>query len=638
MARGAALLVLLLVLQDGAVPAHADHRFSTKESRCRDQPCSPPIGNLAAGRKIVTLTQCWTNRVQSRQTCSFLSDTTTNRTTGRCLAHCERCKARIHGPWAMTDSPFHRPWTWWQSKTGAKHEVLSLDLGKPFVFTHMVAIFRSSRPAVMVLERSADGGRSWHVYKFFAPNCLQEFGLADDVEETGAPCTSRYSDPEPCTQGEVIYRAMMPNNHFENPYSDTAQKLLVVTNLRLRVLRPQPLLHCLQKKGCQDPLPFSHISLYDLMFFGTCFCNGHAQRCIPAPGEGHHITVHGRCECKHYTTGYHCQMCKSLYNDRPWQPANGKTEEVNACQACHCHNHASLCHFDPALWRASQNRSGGVCDGCRDNTQGRHCHRCRPGFHRDPSQPLSSIHVCKPCSCHPLGSLSSGDQGSTCDPITGNCFCQPGVGGRDCHQCLTGYWGFGPSGCRPCHCPSSCDSNTGFCTSGTQTHGNTTWLDVPIGGAVPGLSHHQPLISLQAEEWDEVQGFSAALYPGKCVCKELKLGSREEFCSKKYTYVIRVQVLSAHDLGSHVEVIIRVKKILKRTHLKLARGKAILFPESWTHRGCTCPVLNPGTQYLVAGHEDVHRRRLLVDLQSYVRPWRRRRAKLITSFLAGGCK
>jgi len=66
------------------------------------------------------------------------------------------------------------------------------------------------------------------------------------------------------------------------------------------------------------------------------------------------------------------------------------------------------------------------------------------------------------CQCNVIGSL-----GVTCDPVTRQCPCKPGVGGVRCDRCESGYWGLpkiadGNSGCtrKPHH---SSTVSTGPC-------------------------------------------------------------------------------------------------------------------------------------------------------------------------------
>lgn len=58
--------------------------------------------------------------------------------------------------------------------------------------------------------------------------------------------------------------------------------------------------------------------------------------------------------------------------------------------------------------------------------------------------------------------------------------------------------------------------------------------------------------------------------------------------------VIKASVLSAHDKGSHAEVQVKVRKVLRSGQVALYLGTISIYPLSWTSRGCTCPILNPG--------------------------------------------
>lgn len=105
-------------------------------------------------------------------------------------AKCSKCNSAVagqaHPPSAMSDSSFRHPDIWWQSAEGVKEEELRLDLEAEFLFTHLIVVFRSPRPAAMVLERSQDRGRTWETLRHFARDCPATFGLAE-----GSACTSK---------------------------------------------------------------------------------------------------------------------------------------------------------------------------------------------------------------------------------------------------------------------------------------------------------------------------------------------------------------------------------------------------------------------------------------------------------------
>ncbi|XP_072174629.1 agrin-like [Diadema setosum] len=74
------------------------------------------------------------------------------------------------------------------------------------------------------------------------------------------------------------------------------------------------------------------------------------------------------------------------------------------------------------------------------------------------------------CDCHPLGSYSL-----FCEPVSQQCPCKPGVGGKKCDRCEPGFYHFlglssNDPGCKPCSCSpygsrrDDCDQTFGACT------------------------------------------------------------------------------------------------------------------------------------------------------------------------------
>lgn len=168
---------------------------SLSVSRCVDHACSPPIGNLASGRNLTTLSSCCGN--SSPHLCPCLHPPVTPG------LHPED----VHPPAHMADDPFLHPETWWASGVGTtmqeQQDEIRLDMETQFCLSHVVLVFRSPRPAAMAIERSSDFGETWEVLKLFANNCSSEFGLSDDFSQPGSLCTSRYTSATPCSGGEV---------------------------------------------------------------------------------------------------------------------------------------------------------------------------------------------------------------------------------------------------------------------------------------------------------------------------------------------------------------------------------------------------------------------------------------------------
>uniref|UniRef100_A0A8C1QPG7 Laminin, beta 2-like n=1 Tax=Cyprinus carpio TaxID=7962 RepID=A0A8C1QPG7_CYPCA len=433
---------------------------------CMEGSCYPATGNLLIGRAInLTATStCGLEGPEQYCIVSHLQD----------LNKCFKCDSQK--PYdAYHHDNSHRVENVIYQRDGLCFEIAE------FHFTHLIMKFKTFRPAAMIIERSSDFGHTWKPYRYFAYNCTKTFPripahLLRFIDEV--ICEERYSDIEPSTEGEVIYKVLDPAIHVRDPYSLDIQDLLRITNLRINFTKLHTLGDNLLDRR-PDVLQKYYYALYELVVRGSCFCYGHASECTPVPGVTSRDPgmIHGRCVCKHNTVGLNCERCRDFYHDAPWRPA--ETDNAHTCRECNCNGHSNQCHFDMAVYLATGNISGGVCDNCLHNTMGRKCETCKHFYYQDPTKDIRDPAACIPCDCDPVGSV----EGGVCDSYTdldlgmigGQCRCKQNVKGQRCDYCKEGHYGLSldnPLGCHPCNCDprgitmigAPCDQISGDCS------------------------------------------------------------------------------------------------------------------------------------------------------------------------------
>ncbi|KAK5850322.1 hypothetical protein PBY51_014581 [Eleginops maclovinus] len=372
---------------------------------------------------------------------------------------------------------------WWQSpsiKNGRQFHwvTITVDLKQIFQVAYIIIkAANSPRPGNWVLERSTDGllFKPWQYYAISDSECLSHYNVTPRLgpptykRDTEVICTSYYSRLNPLEHGE-IHTSLINGRPGAD---DLTSELLNFTSarfIRLRLQRIRTLNADLMTLSARDPREIDPIvtrryyySIKDISVGGMCICYGHAQSC---PLDL--VTKKLQCMCEHNTCGESCNECCPGYHQQPWQP--GTVTEGNTCEQCNCHNKAEDCFYNQTVsdWSLSLNsrgvrEGGGVCVGCRQNTEGVNCENCVPTYYRPTEVSLYSDFPCVECNCDLRGSKSSvcSRDDSTPGVPAGKCVCKTGFSGVLCDRCAFGFRDF-PL-CSRCECNLAGSINTDPC-------------------------------------------------------------------------------------------------------------------------------------------------------------------------------
>ena len=129
------------------------------------------------------------------------------------------------------------------------------------------------------------------------------------------------------------------------------------------------------------------------------------------------------------------------------------------------------------------------------------------------------------CQCNPLGSF-----GNTCDPVTRQCTCKPGVGGFRCDRCEPGFWGL----------PKIADGNSGCIRKYNQlllqpSHISPWWKQSSLPEYAvlslmhPNITWFNPTVACGCNMFGSVRDDCEQM-TGRCVCRVAITGQKCNLC------------------------------------------------------------------------------------------------------------
>ncbi|XP_048037879.1 laminin subunit beta-3 [Megalobrama amblycephala] len=539
---------------------------------CGRGACYPVMGDLLLGRE---------QSLHASSTCGLMGSEVVCTPHGQWKMKCCPCDSR--NPAAYNAHRIQNvissvgPNRWWQSKKDVSPVTLQLDLNGMYHLESVLLSFKGPRPDALIIERSKDFGRSWQPVLYMATDCPSTFPQVGTSFPRSLQDTYCYTLPstadDPYRDQKVHFYPLRQFTNVDLPNEYKIEVASGFTALRVN----------LTQLGSVPSMPGRSLSqfyaLREMKVIGSCFCHGHADRCLHDTSSNRlpNAQVGSVCDCQHNTAGVNCERCDDFHNDLPWRPA--ESGNTHTCKRCDCNNHANRCHFDLARYEATGRRSGGVCDGCSHHTTGPNCERCIQNYYPNPLSDMRSPDACLRCLCDPAGSenggqcdrmgvcvckanvegercdrckagyynlnannplgcskcsCSVGSVSSVCNQLTGQCVCRPNVEGLACDRCAAGYWNpSSPNGCQPCDCDpinarsATCDQRTGQCPCRPGIGGRTC-------SGCPDNTYGNPQIGCRpcdCERSGTVLG-GCDKRTGACLCKPGITGARCDVCAR----------------------------------------------------------------------------------------------------------
>ncbi|XP_015602424.1 laminin subunit alpha [Cephus cinctus] len=525
---------------------------------------TPPYFNLAEGREIIASATCGVDHPEPELYCKLVGanadqDEDINLIQGQVCDYCDPSNPeKRHPPEHAVDGME----TWWQSpplSRGMKYnEVnLTINLGQEFHVAYVyVRMGNSPRPGLWILEKSKDYGKTWSPWQYFsdsANDCLTYFGVDSNTPITrddSVICTTEYSKIVPLEGGEIpisILNNRPSAKHYFN--STLLQEWTRATNVRFRFLRTKNLLGHLMSVARQDPTVTRRYfySIKDISIGGRCMCNGHADTCdIQDPNTPKKLV----CRCQHNTCGPQCATCCKGFEQKKWRQSTAFKKFT--CEPCNCFGHSDECVYDPEIDEKHLSldihmnyEGGGICQNCRDNTEGINCDRCIPTFYRPRGKPLNATDVCHPCNCNYFNSTGN------CADSTGKCECRPEFTPPDCDSCSYGYFGY--PNCRPCECFLNgtdgyhCESINGSCPCKSNYGGFYCNL------CAEGYYNFPDCKPCQCNPLGSMHGVCDVIN-GNCVCKNSYGGRKCDICENGYYNYPSCSFCNCDTRGTEAEV------------------------------------------------------------------------------------